>query len=222
MPKVKIPKDSELYFELKALYETGNFTNDELGVKFDINEKHVRRFAKEGKWERGKEKEYFDAKKLVSATKVIDEFKPAKEKNAREMLDKQAEKAGLEFAKNKMHGETLREMLDAKVKELAITIIDQALQHTAQGGNKEQIEEDFYYGEAGLEHKSTIKTLSSFDVLKKLGITGNDLLKGLGVLQPTPTVAIQNNNTNNQGGEVKPQHITAVVNQAFAIEEEKQ
>ena len=94
-------------------------------------------------------------------------------------------------------------MLDAKVNELAIAMLDKAIKYTIEGNNKEQIEEDFYYNESGVEHKSTVKSLSSFDVLKKLGINGNDLLKGLGVLQAQPTVAIQNNQTNNQSEEGK-------------------
>ena len=44
------------------------------------------------------------------------------------------------------------------------------------------------------------------------------MMQAFGILQTTPTVAIQNNNSNEAKVENKPRHIIEVINGAFATE----
>ena len=56
MPTVKIEKESELYFEIKAKYESSQFADDTLAKTYGISGKQLVRIAKRDQWSKGKQK----------------------------------------------------------------------------------------------------------------------------------------------------------------------
>jgi hypothetical protein len=53
MPTVKIEKESELYFEVKAKYESSQFADETLAKTYGISGKQLVRIAKRDKWVKG-------------------------------------------------------------------------------------------------------------------------------------------------------------------------
>jgi hypothetical protein len=215
MPAAKILKNSEQYYEVKAKYEAGD-TLDEIIVFYkkkydiDITRRTIERFSVDGKWQKGRLKDLYDAKKLVKTQDILNQFKPDVERKGLDILETEAERQAKENAEREIRlkeQELIRREKQQKAKDygtdLLLDIMETLKNIVTSGEESDNATETFEYDNRGkLETKNIISKASKYKIMKDAGLI--DILKGIGTLNPTPTVAIQNNQTNNQGGEVKP------------------
>lgn len=223
MPITKIVKESQLYFEIKAKYESKAGTIQELATEYGLNRQYLTEYAKKEKWERGKQKEYYNAKKVVALKETLAKAKEDEsEYKIITNISKDAEKKGKEIAQIQLDQEA--EMEKARlngvqiVNALAIEMLNLIQNGNASGGTVE----DFEYDNKGkLIKKKTISKDSKTKILSELKVI--DFLKSLNVLQTNPTVAIQNNNSNqinNQSNETPSifrEALEEIINQDKAI-----
>ena len=217
MPAPKVHKDSEQYYEIKAKYEAGD-TLDEI-IAFckeryviDITRRTIERFSVSGKWQKGRLKDLYDAKKLVKVQDILNQFKPENERIGYDILEIEAEKQAKKNAELEIklkQQELARIERQQKVKDygtdLLLDIMEELQSIIKNGKESDGTIETFEYDSKGkLATKKMISKASKYKIMKDAGFI--DILKGVGALMPTPTALIQNNNNqmNNQGGEDKP------------------
>ncbi len=220
MPTVKIEKESELYFEIKAKYESSQFADETLAKTYDISGKQLVRIAKRDKWVKGKQAEYYDAKKIVALQETM--AKAKKDDNEYKVItkvSKEAQKEGEKLALRTLKSESYKIEMENKLAEVGMKYLDKfadALDNIKNGKVVDTEIEGVVMDENGkpanIIKKTTVLRPKEFEKIVAM-------MQAFGILQTTPTVAIQNNNSNEAKVENKPQHITAVVNGAFAIEE---
>ena len=219
MPTVKIEKESELYFEIKAKYESSQFADETLAKTYDISGKQLVRIAKRDKWVKGKQAEYYDAKKIVALQETM--AKAKKDDNEYKVItkvSKEAQKEGEKLALRTLKSESYKIEMENKLAEVGMKYLDKfadALDNIKNGKVVDTEIEGVVMDENGklanIIKKTTVLRPKEFEKIVAM-------VQAFGILQTTPTVAIQNNNSNEAKVENKPQHITEVVNGAFAIE----
>ena len=199
MPITKIPKESELYFEIKAKYESKIGTVAELAIEYGLNRQYLTEYAKAEKWERGKTKAIYEAKKLVEMEKVLTE----PEKIVNRVITKQAQKEGAKKAELILKSENYQIELSNKLADAGMKFIDtfiDALDNIKNGKVVDTEVEGVIIDDNGkpanVIKKTTALRPKDFEKI----IT---MMQAFGILQTTPTVAMQVNNTNNQTQETK-------------------
>ena len=203
MPIEKIPFESELYFEIQAKYEGKIGTVQELANEYGIAREYLTRYAKKHKWVRGKEQEYYNAKKFTKEKETLAKY--AEDEQEEKIIAKVgeiAERKAREISEIKIS----KKLEEEKAQEYALRIrsllLEDMIKVLENGNSSDGIMESFEYNQQGkMETKKTVSKASKYKILNDVKYI--DLLKGLGLLQTQPTVAIQNNNTNNQSEEGK-------------------
>jgi len=194
MPTVKIPFESELYFEIKAKYEAKSSTVDELANEYNVGRPYLTMYAKRHKWERGKTKEIYDAKKLVEMDKVLSEFKKKPEKIASQVISKEAKKEGAKKAELMLQSENYKLEMENKLAEVGRRYLDKMLDSLDNIKNGKVVDTevegvviDDNGKPANIVKKTTVLRPKEFAEITKM-------MQAFGILPQTPTVAIQNNN----------------------------
>ena len=126
MAKTKIAKDSLEFYEIKAKYETGNFTFPQLAEQYGVADKTIKRFAKSGKWIKGAEetRQLYDATKLVHQKKILTQFKKEEEKQADIVISKLAKKEGEKVALLTLQGESYKKEIEHKFAEVILLALE--------------------------------------------------------------------------------------------------
>lgn len=212
MPTIKIPPESALYFEIKAKYEAESCNIGELAKEYGVGRPYLTMYAKKHQWERGKTKTIYDATKLVEMDKVLNEFKSKPEKIANKVITKQAQKEGAKKAELILQSENYKLEIANKLAEAGMKYLDKfidALDNIKNGKVVDTEVEGVIIDDNGkpanVIKKTTVLRPKEFEKIV-------NLMQAFGILQTTPTVAIQNNNTTTQ--EVKV-HTEAETNKKF-------
>jgi hypothetical protein len=196
MPTVKIEKESELYFEIKAKYESSQFADETLANSYGISGKQLVRIAKRDNWAKGKQKEYYDAKKIVALQETM--AKAKKDDNEYKVItkvSKEAQKAGETLALRTLQSENYKIEMENKLAQVGMKYLDKfadALDNI-EGGKVvdteiEGIVIDDNGKPANIIKKTTVLRPKEFE--KIVG-----MMQAFGILQTTPTVAMQVNNS---------------------------
>ena len=197
MPTVKIPFESELYFEIKAKYEAKNSTVDELASEYDIGRAYLTMYAKKHKWERGKIKAMYEATKLVEMDKVLNEFKSKPEKIASQVITKVAKKEGAKKAELILQSENYKlEMQNslAKIGKQYLDAFTDALSNI-KGGKVIDTEVEGTVIDDNGRPANIIKKTTSLRPKEFAEIT--KMMQAFGILPQLAEITIQNNQTNN-------------------------
>ena len=215
---------NEQIIEMQCLFESNLYSNIQIAktmqenCKKNITEGTVRHYAKKGNWQRGKKETIFEAKKVVATEDVLTLFKSEKEQKEYKALSKQAEQEGEKVAIRKLQSESYKIEMENKLAEVGMKYLDKftdALDNIKNGKVVDTEIEGVVIDENGkpanILKKTTVLRPKEFEKIVAM-------MQAFGILQTTPTVAIQNNNNAEAKVESKPQHITEVVNGAFAIE----
>jgi DNA-directed RNA polymerase subunit H (RpoH/RPB5) len=199
MPTVKIEKESELYFEVKAKYESSQFADETLAKTYGISGKQLVRIAKRDKWVKGKQAEYYDAKKIVALQETM--AKAKKDDNEYKVItkvSKEAQKEGEKLALRTLKSENYKIEMENKLAEVGMKYIEKfadALDNIKNGKvvdtEIEGIVIDDNGKPANLVKKTTVLRPKEFEKIVAM-------MQAFGILQTTPTVGVQVNNTNAQ------------------------
>lgn len=226
MPTTKIEKDSALYFEIKAKYEAKVGTVLELAKENNMTREYLSYYAKQEGWERGKTKTIYDATKLIEKEKILTQFKKDNEKKADLILSKKAKQEGKKKAELILQSENYKIEMENKLAEVGMKYLDKfadALDNIKNGKVVDTEIEGVVIDDNGkpatLVKKTTVLRPKEFEKIVSM-------MQAFGILQTTPTVAIQNNNSAEAKVEVKKELISSVINGAFAsveiVEREKE
>jgi len=203
MPTVKIKKDSEEYYEIKARYESSQCSDEILAESYNISAKQLVRIAKKEGWVKGKKKEYYNAKKVAKIQELTAMAKQDDEEyKLITKISKQAEKEGTKIAEIKINKELEMQKAEYLGIQLRNAVIEEVMNVFKNASDNSAIVENFQYDANGkLSVKKTASKDSKSKILRDLNII--ELMKGLGALQTQPTALIQNNNNqaSSQGGE---------------------
>ena len=203
MAVTKIEKHSKEYYTIKGMYEIKmplNVIREKLkeDCKIEISRKTIERFATEGKWERGKSKSVYEATKLVEMDKVLNEFKSKPEKIAAQTISKKAKDEGVKKAELILQSENYKIEMENKLAQVGMKYLDKfedALDNIKNGKvvdtEIEGIVIDDNGKPANIIKKTTVLRPKEFE--KIVG-----MMQAFGILQTTPTVTMQVNNTNAQ------------------------
>lgn len=221
MPDIKVKKDSQEYYTIKAMYETQmpiDVILENIKTEYDIQltRRTIERFAKNGEWERGKTKTIYDATKLIEKEKILTQFKKDNEKKADLILSKKAKQEGKKKAELILQSENYKIEMENKLAEVGMKYLDKfadALDNIKNGKVVDTEIEGVVIDDNGkpatLVTKTTVLRPKEFEKMVSM-------MQAFGILQTTPTVAIQNNNTAEAKVEVKKEPISSVINGAFA------
>jgi hypothetical protein len=208
MPIVKVKKDSKQYWELKAKYESGQYTDVELAKKYKISAKQLIRYKEAGSWTKGSLKELYDAKKLVHTHDIIKEFKPKNEIDAIKVLEKEAYKEAKKNAEMKIQTETRELELKKQGQDILQGILKAVQQEMETGSRSDYIQEDIERDAQGRTiTKKTKSQYGKYSIINKIPLV--DLLKAVGAVPENTLIAIQNNN-NQQNNQFNTQNNTAI------------
>lgn len=211
MPIEKVEKDSKEYFELKKKYESGLYTNKQLSNEYNITPMTLHRHAKEGKWQKGITKEIYDAKKIAARQEILDNFKPEIEKQAIQSINKKIINEVKKSVEVEMSVKAKELQAREKAQDILLHLLNDIADELINGSKNDGSLEEFEYDGSGkLSKKKVANKSSKYAIIKMLGVT--ELLKGTGVLNTAPSIAIQNNNTNTQestGSGVKTVYVKA-------------
>jgi hypothetical protein len=203
MPEIKVKKDSEEYYAIKGMYEAGGTIDVILEsiqkiYNIQLTRRTIERFAKAEKWERGKLKPIYEATKLVQIDNILTKFKTKEEKIATNVITKKAKAEGTKKAELILQSDNYKLKMDNAMAEIGVeytrTFLE-SLQNIKNGKLVDMEVEGTTLDEKGKPAKVIKRTTSlrpkEFDKI----IT---MMQAFGILQPTPTVAMQVNNTNTQ------------------------
>ena len=196
MPKVKTTERQKM--EMQAEYESGALNNREIAEKYNVGESYIRKLAKQENWQKGKEKEYYDAKKIAVEKEILAKCKSDdKEYQIITKISTEAEKHGKEIAETKLSIEARQTKATEQGYEILNGYLGELLDVISNSKASSEAVETFEYDEKGnLETKRIVSKASKYKIINETKAI--ELLKGLGILQSLPSVAIQNNNTNAQ------------------------
>lgn len=183
--------------EMQAYYESGKYSNVKIAKliaeehNIIIGESTVRFYRDKEGWIKGKEKEYYDAKKITKEKEILAQFKTDdKEAQRLDKISTEAEKHAQEIAEAKLEIEARQVRIKAQGHRLLEEYLDELLDVRKNAKTSSETIETFEYDEKGLlQTKNTISKASKYKIINE--IKAIELLKGLGVLQTTPTVAMQ-------------------------------
>lgn len=193
MPITKIEKESALYFEIKAKYES-KCKVEPLAKEYGLTREYLSWYAKQEKWERGKLKSIYDATKIFEQEKILTQFKKDNEKKADLILSQKAKEEGEKLAIRKLQSESYKIEIENKLAEVGMKYLDKFADSldNIKGGKVVDTEiEGVVIDENGkpanIITKTTVLRPKEFEKVIAM-------MQAFGILQTTPTVAIQNNN----------------------------
>lgn len=220
MPITKIDKDTPLYYEIKGKFESKAGTIQELATEYDVTREYLTRYAKAEKWERGKTKSIYDATKLIEKEKILTQFKKDNEKKADLTLSKKAKEEGKKKAELILQSENYKIEMENKLAEVGMKYLDKfsdALDNIKNGKvvdtEVEGIVIDDNGKPANIIKKTTVLRPKEFEKIVAM-------MQAFGILQTTPTVAIQNNNNAEAKVENKTTEIPQIKFVPFTMENE--
>lgn len=163
--------------------------------RFDITLRTLQRYKKENKggiWEVDEsKKQIYDATLLVEKDKILSQFKPKAEQDVKALLEAEVLQKAKELSAIELAVQHEAKTNELKARQLQTFMLDKAIEIVKKGKVNEEEIESFEYEQNRLRTRTTTREkslgLRDFDVIK--------LMQGLGILQTTPTVAIQNNNS---------------------------
>ena len=207
MPTVKIKKDSEEYYEIKARYESSQCSDEILAESYNISAKQLVRIAKKNNWNKGEKKEYYNAKKVAKIQELTARAKQDDEEyKLITKISKQAEREGTKIAEIKINKELEMQKAEYLGIQLRNAVIEEVMNVFKNASDNSAIVENFQYDANGkLSVKKTASKDSKSKILRDLNII--ELMKGLGALQ---TPQQQNNTQINIGGEVVENKTTEI------------
>ena len=220
MPTVKIKKDSEEYYEIKARYESSQYSDEILAEIYNISAKQLVRIAKKNNWKKGEKKEYYNAKKVAKIQELTARAKQDDEEyKLITKISKQAEKEGTKIAEIKINKELEMQKAEYLGIQLRNAVYEEVINVFKNGSENSAIVENFQYDANGkLSVKKTASKDSKSKILRDFNII--ELMKGLGALQ---TPQQQNNTQINIGSQPQIQNIPLeVATQEEAEEIKKQ
>lgn len=182
-----------------ALSETLKILQEENSKKpkkerLNISLKSLQNYKKQnkgGKWEVDPAKaELYDAIKLAEQGNIEMSYKPPVEQQAHQILSNKAKEEARRLEAIKMEIALLEMQDRQKARLLRSAMLDTSLAIVKGGSVTESDIETFDYEQGKLRSKTITRTkpitLKDIDPIK--------IMQGMGELQTTPTVAIQNNN----------------------------
>ena len=237
MPKASAEATLKVKIQARALVETGKYTQEEIceAIKRNggsLSRKTLIKWINEDPDDIWKvrdpaENRIYDAQKIVQKEKILKQFKKEEEQIKDDIITKQAIQTANEEAMVLINLEKERNKLTKEMLESAYIVNKYIIDLVQKGRTAKMVEEDVIWEgqkmkdrDTGQTLKKQIKTVEEHKIpdVVRAGELLTKQLYGLGVLQTTPTVAIQNNNNNEAKVENKPRHIIEVINGAFATE----
>jgi len=206
MPKASKEETLKKKIQARALYELGNCTQEEIAQKVGITDKTLRGWVKESPNDVWKvrdlaENRIYDAQKIVHKEKILTQFKKQEEQIKDDIITKQATADATQEAIVLVNLEKERNKLTKETLENAYIVNQYILDLVKKGRTAKMVEEDIVsFGGVKTGEKKQTKTVEEHKIPEVVRASEMIIktLYGLGVLQTTPTVAIQNNNTNAQ------------------------
>ena len=204
MPTVKIKKDSEEYYEIKARYESSQCSDEILAESYNISAKQLVRIAKKNNWKKGEKKEYYNAKKVAKIQELTAMAKQDDEEyKLITKISKQAEREGTKIAEIKINKELEMQKAEYLGIQLRNAVMEEVMNVFKNASDNSAIVENFQYDANGkLSVKKTASKDSKSKILRDLNII--ELMKGMGALQ---TPQQQNNTQINIGSQPPTQNI---------------
>ena len=215
MPKAPKEQTLKVRLQARALFELGKYTLEEIceAIKKSggtLTRKTLAKWINEDPtviWQirNQAENRIYDAEKIVQKEKILKQFKKEELKIKDDIITQKAKEdatqeaivlVNLERERNKQLIETLE--TNKLINKYIVSLL-------AKGKTGTLTEEDvMMHGKAVEGMKKQIKTIEEHKIgeVVQAGNLITKQLQGLGFYQSTPTVAIQNNQTNNQSGEV--------------------
>ena len=197
--------NQEQLIEMQALFESDHYSNTEITqiikqkYNITITEGTVRHKAKTLGWVRGRVKEYYNAKKFIKERETLAKYtEDEKEEKIIAKVGKVAERKAREISEIKINKQLEEEKAQEYALKIRSLLLEDMIKVLENGNASDGIMKSFEYNNQGkVETEKTVSKASKYKILNDVKYI--DLLKGLGLLQTTPTVAMQVNN----GTEVK-------------------
>jgi hypothetical protein len=192
MPIKKIPFESDLYFEIQARYESKECTVQELADKYGVTREYLTRYAKQNEWVRGEQKKFIKQREILKQ-QVRDGIKAKVEEKVNEAVEIHSQ----QISEIKVDAEIEKCKAQAHTWKILNSLLSDVVEVATNGSKSDATVESFEYNEKGrVETKKTVSKSSKYKILNEIRLI--DLLKGTGILQAQPQVAIQNNQNNKQ------------------------
>ena len=196
--------NEEHIIEMQALFESGNYSNvkitESIKDKYNISisEGTVRNYIKIKGWIKGRQKEYYNAKKFTKERETLAKYaEDESEAKVTAKVGKIAERKAREISEIKIKKQLEQEKAEEYAMQIRTLLLQDVLNVVQNGNASEGVMESFEYNQQGkMETKKIVSKSSKYKILNDIKYT--ELLKGLGMLQTQPTVAIQNNQSNTQ------------------------
>ena len=217
MPKASKEQTLKVKLQARALFELGKYTQEEIceAIKKSggaLTRKTLAKWINEDANDVWKvrdltENRIYDAQKIVHKEKILTQFKKQEEQIKDDIITKQATADATQEAIVLVNLEKERNKLTKETLENAYIVNQYILDLVKKGRTAKMVEEDVIWeGEkmkdrdTGQPLKKQTKTVEEHKIPEVVRASEMIIktLYGLGVLQTTPTVAIQNNNTNAQ------------------------
>lgn len=217
MPKASAEATLKVKIQARALFETGKYTQEEIceAIKKNggsLSRKTLIKWINEDPDDIWKvrdpaENRIYDAQKIVHKEKILKQFKKEEEQIKDDIITKQATADATEEAIVLINLEKERNKLTKKMLESAYVVNQYIINLVQKGRTAKMVEEDVIWEgqkmkdwDTGQPLKKQTKTVEEHKIPEVVRASEMIIktLYGLGVLQTTPTVAMQVNNTNAQ------------------------
>ena len=226
MPKATKEETLKKKMQARALYELGKYTKQEIYGKVNIDHKTLSKWINEDPNDIWKvrdpaENRIYDAQKIVHKAKILKQFKKEEEQIKDDIITTQAIETATEEAMVLLDLEKERNKLTKEMLESAYVVNQYIINLVQKGRTARLVEEDIIsFGGVKTGEKKQTKTVEEHTIpdVVRAGELLTKQLYGLGILQTTPTVAIQNNNN----AEAKVENKTKEIPQIQFVAYEKQ
>jgi len=206
MPKATKEDTLKKKMQARVLFELGKYTDEDIAQKVNIDRKTLRKWKTQDANDVWKvrdlaENRIYDAQKIVHKEKILKQFKKQEEQIKDDIITKQATADATQEAIVLVNLEKERNKLTKETLENAYIVNQYILDLVKKGRTAKMVEEDIV-AEGGVKtgEKKQTKTVEEHKIPEVVRASEMIIktLYGLGVLQTTPTVAMQVNNTNTQ------------------------
>lgn len=211
MPKASAEATLKVKLQARALFELGKYTQKEIceAIKKSggaLSRQTLSKWINENPDDIWKvrdlaENRIYEAQKIVHKEKIMKQFKKQEEQIKDDIITKQATEDATQEAIVLVNLEKERNKLTKETLENAYAVNQYILDLVKKGRTAKMVEEDIVsFGGKKTGEKKQTKTVEEHKIPEV--VRASELmiktLYGLGVLQTTPTVAMQLNNTNAQ------------------------
>jgi|LakMenE18May11ns_1017448.scaffolds.fasta_scaffold9614394_2 hypothetical protein len=211
MPKASREQTLKVKLQARALFELGKYTLEEIceAIKKSggsVSRQTLAKWINEDAndvWQirNPSENRIYDAQKIVHKEKIMKQFKKQEEQIKDDIITKQATVDATQEAIVLVNLEKERNKLTKETLENAYIVNQYILDLVKKGRTAKMVEEDIVsFGGVKTGEKKQTKTVEEHKIPEVVRASEMIIktLYGLGVLQTTPTVAMQVNNTNAQ------------------------